>query len=61
MTEKIQDPELRDFIEESIIKCFHFLNSGARSEKCEFSQNLASCLAMSDLCYSSNVRIGTRN
>lgn len=45
MTEKIQDPELRDFIEESIIKCFHFLNSGARSEKCEFSQNLASCLA----------------
>ncbi|KAK2575967.1 hypothetical protein KPH14_007328 [Odynerus spinipes] len=45
MTEKVQDPELRDFVEESVTKCFHFLNSGTRNEKCEFSQNLVSCLA----------------
>ncbi|XP_047343730.1 putative uncharacterized protein DDB_G0286901 isoform X1 [Vespa velutina] len=44
MTEKIQDPELRDFIEESIIKCFYFLNSANRMEKCEYSQNLITCL-----------------
>nr|XP_050868974.1 uncharacterized protein DDB_G0283697 [Vespula vulgaris] len=44
MTERIQDPELRDFIEESIIKCFQFLNSVNRMEKCEYSQNLLTCL-----------------
>lgn len=44
MTERIQDPELHDFIEESIIKCFHFLNSVNRMEKCEYSQNLLTCL-----------------
>ncbi|KAI4489537.1 hypothetical protein M0802_011072 [Mischocyttarus mexicanus] len=44
MTERIHDPELRDFIEESIIKCFRFLNSVNRMEKCEYSQNLLTCL-----------------
>ncbi|XP_043493631.1 general odorant-binding protein 71 [Polistes fuscatus] len=44
MTERIHDLELRDFIEESIIQCFHFLNSVNRMEKCEYSQNLITCL-----------------
>nr|XP_003705223.2 PREDICTED: general odorant-binding protein 71 [Megachile rotundata]XP_012145126.1 PREDICTED: general odorant-binding protein 71 [Megachile rotundata] len=44
MTQNIQDPELKDFVEESIIECFHYLESNKR-EKCEFSQNLLTCLA----------------
>lgn len=44
MIKNIQDPELKDFVEESIIECFHYLESSKR-EKCEFSQNLLQCLA----------------
>ncbi|XP_017755676.1 PREDICTED: general odorant-binding protein 71 [Eufriesea mexicana] len=44
MTRNIQDLELKDFIEESIIECFHYLESN-KQEKCEFSQNLLICLA----------------
>lgn len=44
MSQNIQDPELKDFVEESIIECFHYLESNKR-EKCEFSQNLLTCLA----------------
>ncbi|XP_033211163.1 general odorant-binding protein 71 isoform X2 [Belonocnema kinseyi] len=45
MTENIQDPELRDFVEESITECFHYLRSDLNQDKCKFSQNLLSCLA----------------
>ncbi|XP_076637142.1 odorant-binding protein 59a [Colletes latitarsis] len=44
MSLNIQDPELKDFVEESIIECFRYLESNKR-EKCEFSQNLLKCLA----------------
>ncbi|CAL7950846.1 unnamed protein product [Xylocopa violacea] len=44
MSQNIQDPELKDFIEESIIECFRYLESN-KQEKCEFSQNLLTCLA----------------
>ncbi|PBC34436.1 hypothetical protein APICC_06104 [Apis cerana cerana] len=44
MSQNIQDPELKDFVEESIIECFHYLESNKR-EKCEFSQNLIKCLS----------------
>ena len=44
MTQNIQDPELRDFVEESVIECYHYLNNNGRQEKCQFSQNLLSCL-----------------
>ncbi|KOC70183.1 hypothetical protein WH47_08529 [Habropoda laboriosa] len=44
MSQNIHDPELKDFVEESIIECFHYLESNKR-EKCEFSQNLLTCLA----------------
>ncbi|KAK0181440.1 hypothetical protein PV327_003727 [Microctonus hyperodae] len=40
----IQNPILRDFIEESILECFHFLQS-EMNNKCIFSQNLLICLA----------------
>ncbi|XP_043516369.1 general odorant-binding protein 71 isoform X2 [Frieseomelitta varia] len=43
MVQNIQDPELKDFIEESITECFRYLDSNKR-EKCEFSQNLLICL-----------------
>ncbi|XP_066587311.1 general odorant-binding protein 71 [Prorops nasuta] len=45
MIENIQDPELRDFIEQSISECFQYLGSNTRMDKCDFSQQLASCLA----------------
>ncbi|XP_058799786.1 general odorant-binding protein 71-like isoform X2 [Phymastichus coffea] len=45
MTKNIMDPELRDFVEESVIECFHYLANNGRQEKCQFSQNLLSCLA----------------
>ncbi|KAJ8673939.1 hypothetical protein QAD02_005201 [Eretmocerus hayati] len=45
MIRNIQDPELRDFVEESIYECYHYLNNGGRQEKCEFSQNLLTCLS----------------
>ncbi|XP_054011640.1 odorant-binding protein 59a [Hylaeus anthracinus] len=44
MSQNIQDPELRDFVEESTIECFRYLESNKR-DKCEFSQNLLKCLA----------------
>ncbi|XP_031369238.1 probable serine/threonine-protein kinase clkA isoform X2 [Apis dorsata] len=44
ISQNIQNPELKDFIEESIIECFHYLESNKR-EKCEFSQNLLKCLS----------------
>ncbi|KAK0178085.1 hypothetical protein PV328_002066 [Microctonus aethiopoides] len=45
MLRGIQDPILRDFLEESILECFHFLQSGMNNNKCIFSQNLLNCLA----------------
>ncbi|XP_023288821.1 general odorant-binding protein 71 [Orussus abietinus] len=45
MVQNIQDPELRDFVEESVTSCFQFLESDAHKEKCKFSQNLLRCLA----------------
>ncbi|KAG7189068.1 hypothetical protein KM043_008649 [Ampulex compressa] len=45
MEQNIQNPELRDFIEESVTECFHYLNSNFRREKCEFSQRLLICMA----------------
>lgn len=45
MTQNIQDPELRDFVEESVVECFRYLNNSGRQEKCQFSQNLLTCLA----------------
>ncbi|CAK9822273.1 General odorant-binding protein 71 [Anthophora retusa] len=44
MNYNIHDPDLKDFVEESIIECFHYLESNKR-DKCEFSQNLLTCLA----------------
>lgn len=46
MLRGIQDPALRDFIEESILECFHFLGGNMNQEnrdKCGFSQNLLTC------------------
>ena len=45
MTQNIIDPELRDFVEESIRECYHYLNTNYRQEKCQFSHNLLTCLA----------------
>ncbi|XP_076233898.1 odorant-binding protein 59a isoform X2 [Calliopsis andreniformis] len=44
MSQNIQDSELKDFVEESIIECYRYLVSNKRN-KCEFSQNLLTCLA----------------
>lgn len=44
MSQGIQDPELKDFVEESVIECFRYLESN-KGEKCEFSQKLMMCLA----------------
>ncbi|XP_015433278.1 PREDICTED: general odorant-binding protein 71 [Dufourea novaeangliae] len=44
MNKDIQDPELKDFVEESIIECFSYLESN-KIDKCEFSQNLLKCVA----------------
>lgn len=44
MSRNIRDPELKDFVEESIIECFRYLETNKR-DKCEFSQNLLKCLA----------------
>lgn len=45
MTENIMDPELRDFVEESIFECFQYLQNNRNQDKCKFSQNLLSCLS----------------
>ncbi|KAL7296954.1 hypothetical protein TKK_0009394 [Trichogramma kaykai] len=45
MTQNVQDPELRDFIEESIVECYHYIVNNGRQDKCRFSQNLLTCLA----------------
>ncbi|XP_015126597.1 general odorant-binding protein 71 isoform X2 [Diachasma alloeum] len=44
MTQGIQNPALRDFIEESILECFHLMPSIISCDKCAFSQNLVNCL-----------------
>ncbi|XP_076380282.1 odorant-binding protein 59a [Megalopta genalis] len=44
MNQDIRDPELKDFVEESIIECFRYLDTN-KKDKCEFSQNLLKCLA----------------
>lgn len=44
MTKNIMDPELRDFVEESVIECYHYLSNNGRQDKCQFSQSLLSCL-----------------
>ncbi|XP_076667573.1 odorant-binding protein 59a isoform X2 [Andrena cerasifolii] len=44
MSRNIRNPDLKDFVEESIIECFRYLESD-RKDKCEFSQNLLKCLA----------------
>lgn len=44
MSRNIRNPDLKDFVEESIIECFRYLESD-KKDKCEFSQNLLKCLA----------------
>ncbi|XP_026670882.1 general odorant-binding protein 71 isoform X2 [Ceratina calcarata] len=44
MSQNIQDPELKDFIEGSISECFRYMEF-KKQEKCEFSQSLLTCLA----------------
>nr|UEN71166.1 odorant-binding protein 1 [Gregopimpla kuwanae] len=44
MTRGIQDPSLRDFIEESISECFYYIDMDTNNrDKCAFSSNLMSC------------------
>ncbi|XP_051154720.1 general odorant-binding protein 71 [Leptopilina boulardi] len=45
MTENIMDPELSDFVEESIYECFQYLQNNRNQDKCKFSQNLLTCLS----------------
>ncbi|XP_043278512.1 general odorant-binding protein 71 isoform X2 [Venturia canescens] len=46
MTREIQDPSLRDFIEESISECYHYLKADPNNrEKCTFANNLMNCFA----------------
>lgn len=45
MTENIMDPELQDFVEESILECFQYLQNNRNEDKCKFSQNLLTCLS----------------
>nr|ARN17859.1 odorant binding protein 3 [Cephus cinctus] len=45
MSQNVHDPELRDFIEESVVDCFRYLDMDMNKEKCQFSQNLLGCLA----------------
>lgn len=45
MMRGIQDPVLRDFVEESIMECFHYLSSMMNQDKCTFSQHLMACFA----------------
>ncbi|XP_008545558.3 general odorant-binding protein 71 [Microplitis demolitor] len=42
MLQGIHDPMVRDFIEQSIIDCFHFVY-GLHLDKCTFSHNLLTC------------------
>ncbi|XP_075213958.1 odorant-binding protein 59a [Lycorma delicatula] len=45
MTQKIRNPELKEFIQDSIMDCFEIIESGMRAdEKCEFSKQFALCL-----------------
>ncbi|XP_020280727.1 general odorant-binding protein 71 isoform X2 [Pseudomyrmex gracilis] len=44
-TRNIRNPELRDFAEEAVVECFRYLNLEMRQDKCQFSQNLLSCLS----------------
>lgn len=44
LLEDIQDPELRDFVEEAVVQCFHYLNLEGKQNKCQYSQHLLSCL-----------------
>lgn len=45
ITEEIRDRELKDFYTDSIQECFHILDLGNKSDKCEYSKNLVSCLS----------------
>lgn len=45
ITEEIRDKELRDFYSDSIQECFHILDLGNKSDKCEYSKNLVTCLS----------------
>lgn len=36
---------LRDYIEESIMECFHFVSSIINQDKCRFSERLFTCFA----------------
>lgn len=45
MTQRIRDPELKDFIQESIDECFDILLTGGNvNGRCDFAKNLALCL-----------------
>nr|XP_018909253.1 PREDICTED: uncharacterized protein LOC109038604 [Bemisia tabaci] len=44
MTQRIRDPELKEFIQESIEECFDIIESDAEGGKCEYSKNFAMCL-----------------
>ncbi|XP_069686096.1 general odorant-binding protein 71 [Periplaneta americana] len=44
MLKKVRDPQMRDFIEESVDDCFELLDSDNKRDSCEYSKNLALCL-----------------
>ncbi|XP_063695630.1 general odorant-binding protein 71 [Culicoides brevitarsis] len=45
ITEEMRDRELKDFYTDSIQECFHILDLGNKSDKCDYSRNLVTCLS----------------
>ncbi|XP_046735224.1 odorant-binding protein 59a [Diprion similis] len=45
MTQDIRDPELQDFIEETVLDCFEVIEREKIKQPCKFSQSLVNCLA----------------
>lgn len=45
ITEEIRDRELKDFYTDSIQECFHILDLGNKSDKCDYAKNLVTCMS----------------
>lgn len=45
LLKNVRDRELQTFITDSVRECFHVIEMNQVKDKCEFSRNLATCLA----------------
>lgn len=44
MSQNVQDPEMKDFLEEAVVECFLYVESEGKRRKCQFSEKLLECL-----------------